>query len=149
MLGSGTLLGMLLLTGVQPSVLRAVLMGLGALTALVMRRKTKPLGALILTAVLLLLFNPLWIWDLGFQLSFLATLGLLVTVPPLMGRLDWLPTLFAGAIAIPLAATLWTLPLQLYHFGVAAPYGILVNLLVTPLVDVHHPRRLSQCHGGG
>lgn len=134
LVGSGTLLGLLVLTGLQPSVLRAVLMGLGAMTALVMRRKTKPLGALILTAVLLLLFNPLWIWDLGFQLSFLATLGLLVTVPALMRRLDWMPTIFAGAIAIPVAATLWTLPLQLFHFGVTAPYGILVNLLVTPLV---------------
>ena len=136
LLGSSTLLSLLVLTGLQPSVLRAVLMGLGAMTALVMRRKTKPLGALILTAVLLLLFNPIWIWDLGFQLSFLATLGLLVTVPALMRRLDWLPTLLASAIAIPLAATLWTLPLQLYHFGVTAPYGIVVNLLVTPLVMV-------------
>ena len=134
--GSGTLLSLLVLTGLQPSVLRAVLMGLGAMTALVMRRKTKPLGALILTAVLLLLFNPLWIWDLGFQLSFLATLGLLATLAALMRRLDWLPTIFAGAIAIPVAATLWTLPLQLFHFGVTAPYGILVNLLVTPLVMV-------------
>ncbi len=136
LVGSGTLLGLLVLTGLQPSVLRAVVMGLGAMTALVMRRKTKPLGALILTAVLLLLFNPLWIWDLGFQLSFLATLGLLVTVPALMRRLDWMPTIFAGAIAIPVAATLWTLPLQLFHFGVTAPYGILVNLLVTPMVMV-------------
>jgi len=134
--GSSTLLSLLVLTGLQPSVMRAVLMGLGAMTALVLRRKTKPLGALILTAVLLLLFNPLWIWDLGFQLSFLATLGLLVTVPALMRRLDWLPTILAGAIAIPVAATLWTLPLQLFHFGVTAPYGILVNLLVTPLVMV-------------
>lgn len=136
LLGSATLGGILLLTGLQPSVLRAVLMGLGALVALVIRRKTVPLGGLLVSATLLLLYNPLWIWDLGFQLSFLATLGLLVTVPPMMRRLDWLPTVLGAAMAVPLAATLWTLPLQLYHFGVVAPYGIVVNLLVTPLVSL-------------
>ncbi|WP_421655084.1 ComEC/Rec2 family competence protein [Leptothermofonsia sp. ETS-13] len=124
------------LTGLQPAVLRAALMGFGSLVALLVRRKIKPLGALLVAATLLLLFNPLWIWDLGFQFSFLATLGLLVTVPPLMKRLDWMPSAIASLVAVPIAAYLWTLPLQLYTFGVLSPYTIPVNLVTTPLISI-------------
>jgi competence protein ComEC len=101
-----------------------------------MRRKVKLLGSLLVTATLLLLFNPLWIWDLGFQLSFLATLGLLVTVPPLIKKLDWMPPAIACLIAVPIAASLWTLPLQLYVFGVVPVYSIVVNMITTPLISV-------------
>ncbi|MCL6435420.1 MAG: ComEC/Rec2 family competence protein [Leptolyngbyaceae cyanobacterium HOT.MB2.61] len=124
------------LTGLQPAVLRAALMGFGGLVALLLKRKIKPLGALLVAATLLLLFNPLWIWDLGFQFSFLATMGLLVTVPPLMKWLDWMPSAIAPLIAVPIAAYLWTLPLQLYTFGVLSPYTIGVNLVTTPLISV-------------
>ncbi|NER34393.1 MAG: DUF4131 domain-containing protein [Oscillatoria sp. SIO1A7] len=119
------------LTGLQPSVLRADVMGIGALIALVSDRQVKPLGSLLLAAIILLLLNPLWIWDVGFELSFLATLGLLVTVPPLMKRLDWLPPAIATLIAVPLAAMVWTLPLQLYVFYQMSPYSILVNVLTS------------------
>ncbi len=135
-IGSGSLLIFACLTGVQPSVLRATIMGFGALVALVTQRKIKSLGSLLVAATLLLLFNPLWIWDLGFQLSFLATLGLLVTVRSLTERLDWLPPAIASLIAIPLAASLWTLPLQLYVFGMVAPYSTAANIICAPLISL-------------
>ena len=119
------------LTGFQPSVLRAVLMGIGGLIGLVLQRKKKPLGLLLLAAVLLLVINPIWIWNLGFEFSFLATLGLVVTVPALMKRLDWLPPAIATLIAVPIAAYVWTLPLQLYKFGLVSPYSIIVNVITT------------------
>ncbi len=124
------------LTGMQASVVRAALMGFGSLIALVLERKVKPLGALLLVATLMLLVNPLWIEDLGFQLSFLATVGLLVTVPPLAKAMDWLPSAIAPMLAVPIAAYLWTLPLQLHQFGVVSPYSVLVNLIVTPLISL-------------
>ncbi len=124
------------LTGLQAPVLRAALMGFGGLVALVLKRKVKPLSSLLVTAVLLLLFNPLWIWNLGFQLSFLATMGLLVTVGPLTKQLDWMPSAIAALFAVPIAAYLWTLPLQLYAFGILSPYTIPVNVLVTPFISV-------------
>ncbi|MFW5667307.1 MAG: ComEC/Rec2 family competence protein, partial [Coleofasciculus sp.] len=124
------------LTGLQPSVLRAAIMGVGALVALLTHRQVKPLGSLLLAATILLIINPLWIWDLGFQLSFLATLGLLVTVPPLVKNLDWLPSVIAALIAVPLAALLWTLPLQLYVFGMIAPYSVVANIIGTPLISL-------------
>lgn len=134
--GTFALLIFIGLSGMQPSVLRAAIMGFGALIALVTQRKIKPLGSLLLAATILLIFNPLWIWDLGFQLSFLATLGLLVTVPPLMKQFDWLPGAIAALIAVPLAAALWTLPLQLYVFGIVAPYSVIVNILSAPFIGI-------------
>ncbi|MBD2000584.1 ComEC/Rec2 family competence protein [Leptolyngbya sp. FACHB-541] len=134
--GLGVLILYTGLTGMQPSVLRAAVMGTAALIALTTERKVRPLSSILLAAAILLLVNPLWIWDLGFQLSFLATLGLIVTVPPLTQRLDWLPPAIATLIVVPLAAYLWTLPLQLYAFGVVSPYSILLNVLATPLITL-------------
>jgi competence protein ComEC len=135
-LGGITLLGFGSLSGFEPSITRAIVMGLAALVGLVLQRKTRPVMLLLGTVTVLLLANPLWIWDLGFQLSALATLGLIVTVPPLMERLDWLPPTIAAWIAVPLAAMLWTLPLQLFVFGLFPIYSLVVNVLSAPLLTV-------------
>jgi competence protein ComEC len=105
------------------------------LVGIAVERKTKPIGSLLLSAVLLLIWNPLWIWDLGAQLSFLATLGLLVTSPWIEAELDWLPASIAPLISVPIAAYIWTIPLQMQMFGVVSPYSILANILTTPLVS--------------
>ena len=134
--GSGVLLGYIGLAGLQPSILRAALMGFAALLALTLERKVKPLGSILLAAMVLLIIKPAWIFDLGFQLSFLATLGLLVTVPILNKWLDWMPVAIAPLISVPLAAYIWTLPLMLWTFGVVSPYSIPVNVLAVPLITV-------------
>jgi competence protein ComEC len=124
------------LAGAQPAVLRAVIMGFAGLIGLALERKIHPLGSLLVAATGLLLWNPLWISDLGFELSMLATLGLLVTAKPLSDWLDRLPSPIASAIAVPLAAYLWTIPLQLNAFGVVSPYSIPANLITTPLISL-------------
>jgi competence protein ComEC len=134
-LGLGTLIGYIGLTGIQASVFRAGWMGVAVLMGRTLDRKVKPFGALLFSAVMLLLWNPLWIWDLGFQFSFAATIGLLVTVPALMKRLDWLPTAIASLVAVPLAAYIWTLPIQLHVFGIVSPYSILINVLSSLLIS--------------
>ena len=122
------------LTGIQPSVMRAALMGVAVLIANFSERKVRPLGSLLLAGTLLLIFNPLWIWDLGFNLSFLATLGLVVTMPELQKKLDWLPPTLTSIIAIPVAASLWTLPLTSYIFNTVALYSIPINIVTDPLI---------------
>ncbi|MEG3931380.1 MULTISPECIES: ComEC/Rec2 family competence protein [unclassified Microcoleus] len=132
--GVGALFFLVGLTGFEASVCRAALMGLGTLFALVLNRQVKPLGLLLIAATILLLVNPLWIWDLGFQLSFLATLGLIVTTPPLMAKLEWMPPAIASIVVVPIAASIWVLPLLLYVFSVVSPYSILVNIIAAPLL---------------
>ena len=132
--GVGALFLLVALTGFEASVCRAALMGFGTLFALLLNRAIKPLGLLLIAATILLLVNPLWIWDLGFQLSFLATLGLIVTTPPLMAKLDWMPPAIASIVVVPIAASIWVLPLLLYVFSVVSPYSILVNIIAAPLL---------------
>ncbi len=123
------------LAGLEAAVVRAVVMGFAVLMSIVLERRIKPLGSLLFAATTLLLINPVWIWSLSFQFSFLATLGLLITVPALTKRLDWLPTIVVPAIAVPIAAFIWTLPLQLYRFGIVSPYSIVVNIITTILIS--------------
>ena len=111
-------------------------MGAAVLVAIVAEKTVKPIGSLLFASVLLLIWNPLWIWDLGFQLSALATLGLLVTSEPLQKYLDWLPSPIAAAFATPIAAYIWVLPLQLYAFGLVSPYSIPANVLTTVLISI-------------
>ncbi|MFQ3613587.1 MAG: ComEC/Rec2 family competence protein [Cyanobacteriota bacterium] len=120
------------LTGFSPSVLRAALMGVAAMAVLTEPRlqgkvRLNPLGTLLLAAVVLLVYQPNWITDLGFQLSFTATLGLLVGTAPIVSRLSFLPPTIAAALAIPLAALMWTLPLQIVVFGRIPTYSLLAN----------------------
>jgi competence protein ComEC len=61
---------------------------------------------------------------------------LLVTVPPLTRKLDWLPPAITALIAVPIAATIWTLPLQIYSFCLVSPYSLLANVATAPLLSL-------------
>ena len=134
--GAGALATYALITGAQPSIMRATVMGLGALVGIALERQVKPLGCLLLATTLLLLWNPGWIEDIGFQLSVMATLGLVVGTPALSDRLEWLPPGLASLVAVPLAAYSWTIPLSLFHFNTLTTYSLVLNMVVTPLVTV-------------
>jgi len=138
-LAGGAIVLFLLLAGPQASVVRAVVAGSLALLIVEGGRRGRPIGLLGLTVVLMLLLRPLWWADLGFQLSVAATAGLLVSAGPLEAALAGatpgrLRRLLAAAVAVPLAASLWTLPLQLIHFGVVPLYAVPANLLAEPLL---------------
>ena len=128
----------LICAGAQPSVVRAVLMGATALLIRESGERSRGFGVLLLTLSLMLLLHPAWARSIGFQLSAAATAGLILTAPGLERwwaerlprRLGWL----APALAVPLAAMAWTLPLQLLHFGSAPLYALLANLLAAPLL---------------
>jgi competence protein ComEC len=128
-----------LLAGPQPSVLRAVLMAAISLGALECGRRGRPLAVLLASAVLLLLIWPRWLVAVGFQLSVVATAALVLSAGPLEQALRprlplWCAPWLAPAVAVPLAACLYTLPLQLLHFGVVPLYALLANLLAAPLL---------------
>ena len=139
LLAGGAMGLFLLLAGPQPSVVRAVLMGAMAFAVQESGRRSRPLGVLLLCVLLMLLVRPDWLLDVGFQLSVAATAGLMVSARPLQQWLQeqHLPVWFSAALAVPVAASLWTLPLQLLHFGalplVAVPANLLVSPLLTPL----------------
>jgi competence protein ComEC len=130
-------LGYLFLVGVRPSLLRAVVMLLGAGFAAALDREADPLNLLSLAAALVLLLDPWRYADLGCQLSFLSLAGICVFSPHLsrlLGR--WLPRWLCLPVAVSAAAQAGSAPLLLLHFGVVQPVGILAGVVLIPLVSV-------------
>ena len=110
-------------------------------TALLIResdQRSRGTGVLLLTLILMLLVRPDWAHSIGFQLSAAATAGLTLSAPGLEqqllrccpSRMRWL----ASTFAVSWAALVWTLPLQLLHFGSTPLYALVANLLAAPLL---------------
>ena len=135
-IGGGVILLFVLLAGPQAAVLRAALMAAMALMLLAFGRQGRPLRVLLLVSLVMLLWQPGWLRDVGFQLSVVATAALMVSAGPLEQALRrrHCPGWMAVALAVPLAASLWTLPLQLLHFGVVPLYAVPANVLAAPLL---------------
>lgn len=86
--------------------------------------------------MLLLIYNPLWLLDAGFQLSFAATGGLIFIYPQLKERLQFLkPLLVREGLAITLAAQLASLPLLLWHFNQLSLITFAANILLVPAME--------------
>jgi competence protein ComEC len=86
-----------------------------------------------LAALALLVHRPSAIADIGFQLSFAATLGILLLTPPLVERLPRLPLRLELAVAASLAAQAAITPLLAFHFNRLAPAALALNLIAVPL----------------
>ncbi len=123
-------------TGASASVVRAGIMGSLVLIARQLGRLSRISNVLVFTAAVMTLLNPyVLVWDVGFQLSFLATLGL-VYVSPLLEKV--FPTLTKPTVLIEfyetfiatLSAIIATLPLILFQFGRLSTVAPLVNVLV-------------------
>ncbi|MFM6966428.1 MAG: DNA internalization-related competence protein ComEC/Rec2 [Rhodoluna sp.] len=124
-----------LLVGPQASVLRAATMALIVLTCLQLGRKVSPAHALGLSVMLLLLVDPGLATNFGFQLSVLATLGILVVAPPLAIMLKkFVPFWLAIALAVSLAAQLLCFPVLLQLQPGLSTFSIPANLVAEPLV---------------
>jgi competence protein ComEC len=120
-----------LIAGMQSSIVRAAVMGSIALAAQYFGRQYAVLYVLSVTAMLMLLHDPSLLTDIGFQLSFLATAGIVCLKP----KFAWLTQGQAGKLVgedltTTLSAQLATLPVLLTNFGIMNPFSVLMNLLV-------------------
>ncbi|HEX9080481.1 MAG TPA: DNA internalization-related competence protein ComEC/Rec2 [Desulfuromonadaceae bacterium] len=128
----------LFLTGGAPATARSVIMLTAFVLALYAEREADPVNALLLSALVLLAINPPSLFDVSFQLSFLALWGIVIVVPPVMERLSaigrgWLRTLLQF-VATSCAASLATAVPVLFYFNQASLNGILSNFLIVPLL---------------
>ena len=128
--------GYVLLTGASPSVVRAALMAGCLLAAKLGGSRTHAASALGLAAMLMLLAAPSVLWDVGFQLSLLATAGLVWFGAAVESRVRWLPPLVREPIALTLAAQLTTLPIILVNFERLSLVAPIANVLVVPFVPL-------------
>jgi competence protein ComEC len=122
-----------LLSGASPSVIRAVVMFSILALGQVLSRKNNGMNNLILSAILLLMYDPYYLFDIGFQLSYVALIGILLFQNPIykliLVKQKWLDWIWKGS-SVGIAATIATTPLMLYWFHQFPNYFLLSNIVV-------------------
>lgn len=129
--------GFALLSGLSASVVRAVTMfTIYTLASVFSEERFSGFSALSLAAFLMLVYQPMYLFDISFQLSFVAVFSILLFYPSLshfvhfrnrVARYVW------NVLSLSIAAQLGTLPFVLYYFGTFPAYFLLSNLIVAPL----------------
>lgn len=128
-----------LLTGASASVVRSAVMLTCMLIGSGIRRPVSIYHSITASAFLLLLYNPYWLWDVGFQLSYLAVGGIVLLQKPIENlwyvRQPWLKKIWSLS-CVTLAAQLATTPLCLYYFHQFPTLFFISNLLIVPLSTI-------------
>ena len=144
------------LTGMTPSVVRAVVMVTIFEVGRMAYRQAISLNTIASAAVLILLVRPQDLWNVSFQLSFAATASIVIAAKSLTPTLSIreskkkrLLSYFLGLIMVSIAAQLGTLPITIFYFKQVSTYFLLANLIVLPLASLLVPCGLISILLGG
>jgi competence protein ComEC len=125
-----------LLAGAQASVLRSAVMFTCIVLGESLSKKTSIYNTMAISAFLLLCYNPYWLWDVGFQLSYAAVLSIIIFMKPIYNWF-YFPNKLVDFIwklnAVTIAAQILTVPLSIYHFHQFPNYFLLTNFVAVPL----------------
>jgi competence protein ComEC len=133
-LGLGTVAFFVVLTGAEPSVMRAGVMAGLALIGLLLGRPRSTGSILAGAVIVLLVIDPALVWSVGFQLSVAATASMVALATPISQRLRFLPGSLALATGATLAAQVGVTPLLLYYFHEVPVSTVAANVLAFPAV---------------
>lgn len=131
--------GFAFFTGLSASVVRSVIMFSLCAFAGLQSEKVWSMNTLLSAAFLMLLYNPVWLYDVGFQLSFVAVAAILIIQPRLYAlwkvknrflRYGW------GLVTVSVAAQVGTAPLVLFYFSRFSTHFLLTNLVAIPMVSL-------------
>ena len=124
-------------TGATASVVRAAVMAIFVMLGGYWGRPARMLNSLLLAASLMLVWNPVILFDLGFQLSFLATVGVAYIGPLLQKRSSFrLPSVIEELCFTTLGALIATLPLTIFYFGRIPVLALVANVLVVGFIPL-------------
>ena len=131
------------MVGLPASAVRAATMFSLCSLVSMLNRDRMSLNTISFAAVVMLAANPLYLWDVGFQMSFMAVIGILVFYNPfyrcLSGRRVWGVRMFRrlwALTSVSVAAQLGVAPLIAYYFGRFSCYFILTNIIAVPLTTL-------------
>ena len=99
-------------------------------------RDTHSVSLLSLVAVLMLIYNPAYINDVSFQLSFFVTFGLLTTANFLSKKFEKIPDWIKAPVLIPIVAQIWIAPIQMFYFNTFSLYSVLANISTVSLLSI-------------
>lgn len=124
-----------LMTGMTPPVIRAVVMGMATFGALAFHRQRDARNALSLVAVGMLAYEPALIYDIGYQLSFVSTTGIIYLAPKLEECMARLPRWMASGIGVTISAQLATVPFIVWYFHRISLSSVIANLTIVPFLE--------------
>ncbi|WP_179343724.1 ComEC/Rec2 family competence protein [Winogradskyella ursingii] len=128
-----------IIAGLSPSVTRAVTMFSIISVAMHLKRPTNIYNTLIISAFIILLFKPTFLFEVGFQMSYLAVLGI-VSVQPIIYKLWkpkwWLVDKFWQIFTVTLAAQAGVVPISLFYFHQFPGLFFISNLVVIPFLGL-------------
>lgn len=125
-----------LFSGASAPAVRAYIMIVILNVGKIVKRNYNPIAALSLSGIILILEKPYYIYNLGFVLSFLATLGIILFNKDLNKKLYKLPNSIRNTIAISLSAQILTLPIIILYFNEVSLNFIVGNIIVIPFINV-------------
>ena len=128
-----------LLTGMSPSIVRATIMYTILLLSQSFSRSILSLNSCAIALSIMLCFNPFYLHDIGFRLSFTSVAAICLLSKrfiPFSTRQNKIIAFIRSTISITLICTLYTAPLVAYHFGSIPTLSIISNLVITPLVYI-------------
>lgn len=124
-----------IMTGAEASLVRAAIMGFIILLAEKSQRIFSLRNALTATALIMVLYNPkVLVFDLGFQLSFMAMIGIGYLQPFFEKMTGWQNKVMKKMVWPSISAQVTVLPLLLFKFGYFNPLSIIANILIAPIV---------------
>ena len=123
-----------LMVGSEAPAMRAGIMAILAFSAQLSGREAYSLSILFFSALFMLVFSPLLLFDIGFQLSFMATLGILVIYPLLKAKKLFSCPILGDGLGVTIAAQITTLPILLVSFGQISWLSPFINMLVIPTI---------------
>lgn len=125
-----------LFSGASAPAVRAYIMIVILTFGKIVKRNYNPLASLSLAGIILLLIKPYYIYNIGYVLSFLATLGIILFNKDLNKKLYKLPNSIRNTIAISLSAQILTLPIIILYFNEVSLNFIVGNIVVIPFINV-------------
>ena len=126
-----------IVTGLSPSVVRAAMMFSFLAAGLQLKRHTNPFNTLFCSAFILLLINPNFLFQVGFQLSYMAVIGILLFYPIFSKIYDpktWIQKKLWDVLTVSITAQLGVLPLSLLYFNQFAGLFFVTNLVILPFL---------------
>lgn len=121
-------------TGMEASVVRAAIMAGVNLTGMILWRKTDIYCSMAFSALIILLNNSFMVYDVGFILSYAATLSLVIFYKPIFEKLPVkIPKIIRDTLACTMAAQIGVIPVIAYYFNTFSIVSILSNLLIVPI----------------
>ena len=125
-----------ILSGLLPQVLRSAAMGILVFLARTLDAEAEGARLLTLTALAMLINQPLLLFDISFQLSFSSTAGLMYLSEDLRKLFERLPKFFTEPASMTIAAQLASLPIVIWYFNQISLSSVLANVFVMPLLEI-------------